>query len=251
MIKTTSDYSQFQLMEQNRDVSMENKKAKNLAKSMRQHGWLNSFPLMAKKRDGKLVVIDGQHRLAVAREYGIPVKYVIEDVEVDVAQLNDTSHAWTVVDFVNRYAKEGLDEYVELIEFSQRYGISVNMASGLLANTSTPGNVINKVKAGTFRITSRPMATSIAECYRALSIIHPAFNKNNALKVLFACFQVSYFDPSRLISGAEKRSAEIKSVTKMDLFFDLFEDLYNYNRREKHPLRFDAEQAMTERRVFK
>ena len=80
MIKTTSDYSQFKLMEQNRDVSLDNRKAKNLAKSMQQHGWLNAFPLMAKKRGNSLVVIDGQHRLSVAIEYGIPVKYVIEDV---------------------------------------------------------------------------------------------------------------------------------------------------------------------------
>lgn len=250
MIKTTSDYSQFQLMEQNRDVSMENRKAKNLAKSMQQHGWLNAFPLMAKKRKGKLIVIDGQHRLAIAREYGIPVKYVIEDVEVDVAQLNDTSHAWTITDFVNRYAKEGHKEYIDLIEFSERYGISVNMSSGLLCNTSSPGNVLHKVKAGTFRITNRPMATSIAECYRGLSVINPAFTKTNALKVLFACFQVPYFNPSRLLSGAEKKSAEIKSITKMDLFFDLFEELYNYNRKEKHPLRFDAEQAMSARKIF-
>ena len=251
MIKTTSDYSQFKLMEQNRDVSLENRKAKNLAKSMQQHGWLNAFPLMAKKRGGSLVVIDGQHRLSVAREYGIPVKYVIEDVEVDVAQLNDTSHAWTINDFVNRYAKEGHKEYVELIAFSEHYGISVPMASGILNNTSSHSNVVNRVKAGTFRITSRPMATSVAECYKELCSINPVFKKLNSLKVIFACFQVSYFDPSRLVSGARKKSAEIKSITKMELFFDLFEEIYNYNRKEKHPLRFDAEQAMAQRRIFK
>lgn len=251
MIKTTSDYSQFKHMEQNRDVSLDNRKAKNLAKSMQQHGWLNAFPLMAKKRGNNLVVIDGQHRLSVAREYGIPVKYVIEDVEVDVAQLNDTSHAWTINDFVNRYAKEGIKEYVELIAFSDHYGISINMASGILNNTSSPGNVLHRVKSGTFKITSRPMATAVAECYRDMCSIHPVFKKANSLKVIFACFQVSYFNPSRLVSAASKKSAEIKSITKMDLFFDLFEDLYNFNRKEKHPLRFDAEQAMSQRRLFK
>jgi len=250
MIKTTTDYSQFSMMDQNRDVDMDNRRVKNLAKSMQQYGWLDAFPMMVKKIGGKMIVIDGQHRLAVAREYGIPAKYVIENKDIDVAQLNDTSHAWTVDDFVKRYAKEGVADYVSLIAFSDHYGISVNMAAGLMNNTSSPGNVIHRVKNGTFKITSRPMATSIAECYQRLCAANKAFGKANALKVLFACFQVSYFDPDRLVNGARKRSSEIKSITKIELFFDMFEDIYNFGRKEKHPLRFDAEQAMKSRRIM-
>ena len=250
MIKTTSDYSSFSMMEQNRDVDMDNRKVRNLARSMQKYGWLDAFPLMAKKFRGKLIVIDGQHRLAVAQEYGIPVKYVIEEKDIDVAELNDTSHSWTVEDFVQRYAKEGLPDYVALIAFSEHYGIGVNMASGILNGTSSPGNVLHRVKTGTFKITSRPMATAIAECYRRLSEINPVLQKANALKALFACFHVSYFDPDRLIAGAERKSKEIKSITKLDLFYSLFEELYNFNRKEKRPLSFDAQEAMKNRRLF-
>lgn len=250
MIKITSDYSQFSMMDQNRDVDMDNRRVKNLAKSMQQHGWLDAFPMMVKKIGGRFIVIDGQHRLAVAREYGIPVKYVIENKDIDVAQLNDTSHSWTVDDFVKRYAKEGLSDYVALMAFSDHYGIPVNMSSGLLNNTSSPGNVLHRVKKGTFKITSRPMATAVAECYQRLCGVSNVFKKMNSLKVLFACFQISYFEPERLVRGAEKRSSEIKSITKIDLFFDMFEDVYNYGKKDKRPLKFDAEQAMKARRIM-
>lgn len=250
MIKTTTNYSQFHMMEQNRDVDMGNRRVKNLAKSMQTHGWLSAFPMMVQKRDGNLIVIDGQHRLSVAREYGIPVKYVIEEKDIDVAQLNDTSHSWSIDDFVKRYAKEGKEEYVSLIAFSDQYGISINMAAGLLNNTSSPGNVLHRVKTGSFKISSRPMATAVAECYQKLYTINPVFKKINALKTLWACFQVSYFTPDRLIAGAKKKGSEIKSITKIELFYDLFEELYNHGRKEKHPLKFDAEQAMKDRRNF-
>ena len=250
MIKTTTEYSLFSMMDQNRDVELNNRKVRNLSKSMQQYGWLNAFPAMVRMSGGKLIIIDGQHRVAVAREYGLPIKYVIEDKDIDVAQLNDTSHSWTVEDFVKRYAKEGLADYVSLIAFSDHYNIPVTMASGILSNTSSPGNVLHRIKNGTFKIISRPMATGIAECHARLSSINPVFRKMNSLKVLFACFQVSYFDPERLISGAEKKSGEIKSITKIDLFFSMFEELYNFNRKEKHPLHFDSNEAMRKRNVI-
>jgi len=152
---------------------------------------------------------------------------------------------------VKRYAKEGIQDYISLLAFSDYYGISATMASGLMNNTSTPGNVMHRVKNGTYKITSRPMATAIAECYKRLASINPALKKLNALKVLYACFQVSYFDPDRLVSGAERKASEIKSITKIDLFFTLFEDLYNFNRKEKKPLEFDARTAMRNRSAIK
>jgi len=36
------------MMDQNRDVDMDNRKVKNLAKSMQQYGWLNAFPAMVR-----------------------------------------------------------------------------------------------------------------------------------------------------------------------------------------------------------
>jgi len=103
----------------------------------------------------------------------------------------------------------------------------------------------------TGQITGWPMATAIAECYKRLAFINPALKKLNALKVLYACFQVPYFDPDRLVSGAEKKAGEITSITKIDLFFTLFEDLYNFNRKEKKPLEFDARTAMHNKRLIK
>ena len=47
------------------------------------------------KKGKKLYVLDGQHRLEVARQHGIPVKYTVVGAEIDVAKLNSTSTKWT------------------------------------------------------------------------------------------------------------------------------------------------------------
>lgn len=247
MIKTTTNYKLFSMMEQNRDVNLKDRKAKNLAISMIDYGWLSSFPLMAKKDGDRLIVIDGQHRLAIASEYGIPVKYVIENQDIDVAKLNDTSHAWTLPDYARKHAKTGNEDYQELLDYSEKYGISVAMSSGLLSGTGHPGNVLVSLRLGTWKIKSRDQAYKLANCYQRLCGANEVFKKINALKILWACFHISYFDPERLVNGAIKRSAEIKPVTKMELFYELFEDLYNFGKRDKQPLKFDAEQAMRDR----
>lgn len=247
MIKTTTDYKQFSLSEQNRDVDRNNRRARNLASSMLEYGWLDAFPMMVRAAGKRLIVIDGQHRFSIAMEYGIPVKYVIESQQIDVARLNDTSHSWVFEDFVKKHAKADNPEYQELIDFSSKYGISIPASAGFLANTSSPGNVTAKIKDGTYRIITRDQAYRLAECYAELCQISVVFRKVNAIKVLWACFQVSYFDPQRLVASARQRPHAVKSVTKIDLFYDLFEELYNFSRREKFPLKFDAEQAMRAR----
>lgn len=247
MIKTTTNYKQFSLSEQNRDVDLGNRKAKNLAESMLEYGWLDAFPLMAKKQGNRLLVIDGQHRLSIAMEYGIPVKYVTEKMNIDVAKLNDTAHSWTVDDFAKKFAKSGDSDYQELIEFSQRYGISISMSSAILAGTAHAGNVVVRLKSGAWRITNREQAYELAECYREICECNKVFAKLNALKVLWACFHVNYFDPSRLVASIQQRPHHAKSVTKLELFYEVFEELYNFARREKRPLKFDAEQAMKAR----
>jgi hypothetical protein len=248
MIKTTTNYNLFSLMEQNRNVDLKNKKAKNLALSMITYGWLSSAPLMAKQDGDRLLVIDGQHRLAIASEYGIPVKYVIETQDIDVAKLNDTSHAWTVDDYAKKHAKAGLEDYQELLDYSDRYGISVAMACGVLNSArSANGAAMAALRSGSWKIKNRTQAYRLANCYQRLCKSNDVFKKVNALKALWACMHIPYFDQDRLIHGAIKRSAELKHVTRLELFYEMFEDIYNYGRRDKQPLRFDAEQAINDR----
>lgn len=247
MIKTTTNYDMFSMMEQNRDVDLNNRKTKNLVDSMIEYGWLSAFPLMAKKERNRLVVIDGQHRLQISREYGIPVKYVVETQNIDVARLNDTAKSWTPIDFAKKWTKAGKEDYIELLEFFYANPISLTMCAAILANTTHFSNCSDKFYQGTYRIKNRKAAYGIAECYSALVGCSAQLKKNGSIKALWACYHVDHFDPKRLIEGATKRAASIKGRPNTEGYLELFEELYNFGRKTQHPLRFDAQQAMKSR----
>lgn len=246
-MKTTTNYDLFTLMEDNRDIDLSHRRTKNLAESMVEHGWIEAFPMMVKKQGRRLIVIDGQHRLAVAREFGIPVKYVVVDQDIDVAFLNSTSKSWTPFDYANRYAKAGDDNYVELVEFHYKYGMPITTCASILANTVRFGNVSDKFYSGRYKIKSRKVATDLAECYTSLIGISKKLKKNQAIMALWACFHVDDFSPSRLIDGADRHGGAIKNMGTMEGFLEIFEEMYNFGRKQRIPLKFQASEKMRER----
>ena len=44
---------------------------------MAEHGFVPFFPLFCRREGGKIIVVDGQARLALAEEMELPVYYVI------------------------------------------------------------------------------------------------------------------------------------------------------------------------------
>lgn len=247
-MKTTTNYDMFTLEQENRDVDLRDKETKNLAESMVEFGWFDAFPLMCVKKGRKLVVKDGQHRLAIAREFGIPVKYVVISGDIpDVAWLQQTSKKWKPKDYASRYAKAGNDHYIQLIAFFERYGIPLTMSAAILANTTTFANTSDRFYRGRYQIKSRRIATELAECWQELVDTNKVFKKLQSVKALWSCFHVDYFDPERLIAGAHRHGGAIKNMATADGFLELFEELYNFGRKGRAPLRFDAIEAMKSR----
>ena len=54
---------------------------------------------------------------------------------------------------------------------------------------------------------------------------------------------MDYFDADRLIENAQKYEKINREVTTTGGYLDLFEDMYNFNRKIKYPLRFDAQES--------
>ena len=73
-VMETSDYKKFELLPFNRDVA----RTRRLRASMLQHGWISAYPMyVVKQSNGQLGIKAGHRRFVVARDLGIPVKYVI------------------------------------------------------------------------------------------------------------------------------------------------------------------------------
>lgn len=249
-MKTTKDYGKFKFQTGQRPVNLETPEAKALRRSMRAYGFLPAFPMMVRRNgsSSSLVIVDGQHRFAIARELGLPVHYVIDDTDVDVTAINQGQRKWTLSDYIHRWSVQGVDSYLELTAFHEQYGIPVQICAAILAGTASSNNVRQAVMEGRFKIKTRELAHRVASSIQALAKINPRVAKKNSfVQALWACYFVDYFDDSRLVDSFRKRPDALQNAGDREGFLDMIHEAYNFARRSRVPLKFDAQEAMRQR----
>ena len=248
-ITTTKNYDLFTLSDENRNVDLS--RHRRLKESMQKYGFLSCFPI-ACTRNGvsALVVKDGQHRLEIAKELGLPVPYVIEDQDFDVAEVNCTSKPWTIRDYVEKHATNGNAEYIKAMQFAEEYDVPIGWAFGLLSGTASVGNVMRQIQEGTWKSKDRDFALDVATLYAALCTYAPRIK--NA-RLLWACYAVTVtpgFDRKRMMRCADKQREKLVPYSTRDAYLQMLEDIYNHGQRKLVGLRAAALQAMKQRNAI-
>lgn len=107
---------------------------------------LKYCPIIVVEKDGKLKVVDGQHRLEVAKQIKSNVWYVISDelTLYQIAKMNSNTEKWKGTDFINCYAAHGNPSYVKLKEFVNVYRCPLNVALQLLSKGTKIDNAGSK-----------------------------------------------------------------------------------------------------------
>ena len=128
ILRVTTDYSSFHIMDGNRGTSHKSK----IVKSIKAVGYVPS-PIICNE---KMQVIDGQGRLEACKELNLPVYYIVipglgikHCTSMNISQTN-----WSVRDFVNSHAKQGNKNYINLIRLMEKHpaaslGVVVSAAS--------------------------------------------------------------------------------------------------------------------------
>lgn len=246
-VNMTTNYDMFHVCE-NRPIN--EARHKKLRLSMQQYGFLKGFPIVC-VRDGKgrLVVKDGQHRLAFARLLRLPVWWIEEDVDFDIATINSTSRIWVLRDYADRFAQAGNKNYAEGIDFAATHKIPLGTAFAMLAGTISFGNIEGAFTAGDFKVKERGWAEMVAATYGPLTESAPGSKSQIMLLACMAVCRVPDFDPKRLAVGAQSNPGLLKPFAQRDEYLTVFEELYNHKRNAKNrvPLKFMAIQAMADR----
>lgn len=245
-IQVTKNYRMFERIEENRSLDL--KKHKKLRESMVKYGFLKSFPLSCLKNgNAKLIVKDGQHRLAIAESLGLPVVCVVDDIDFDVAEVNSTPKVWTLRDYAMKFAANGSEHYIEGLAFAETHGLSLGIAFGLLAGTVSWGNVKDTFYSGDFVTKDREWADKVASTYSATVNLSSHVKNTRFVEACMAACRVEDFDSSRFISGAERCRDNLVSYSTRDAYLAMMEDVYNYGRKTLLPLKVNAMQAMKDR----
>lgn len=130
-IKNTNDYSLFKSILANREI--DEKHVTKLAKSITRKNLLYIRPLIVNE---KMQVIDGQHRLAAAKQIKATVYYIkVEGLtKADISVINTAQKNWTRSDFINFYAMDGNVHYKQLAAFIDKYyWLAVSTVVGIAA----------------------------------------------------------------------------------------------------------------------
>ena len=213
-IKYTTDYNIFENVIGNRNIDKRNKKRLNesmVAYNMQQPILVGPLRLNA---DGsfKYPLIDGMHRLVVAKELGIIVPYVISDITneniIDELQI---SKRWTALDYCNKNAAKGSHTCIVALEICEKWYKETNgkfsIINGLtLLNDSYTVAIGNLLKKNTYKIN-----IGVADrIYAALNILKQ--NQNKRFNPFSAANSRAFKRLDAKVGGLDYK--KIKKITK-------------------------------------
>jgi len=167
----TEDYSLFQNVDGNRPLNKK-KIARIIAEIQGGNDILDEVPVLVKEAKSKLHVLDGQHRVQIAKELSRPVHYIIhkEDMSLyKVAKVNSNVEKWSDADFIRCYEKAGNTNYKRIREFHEQYGIAVGLCLNLLslgkmaAGSTNHDGIRHEFETGSFEVKKMKEARILAE----------------------------------------------------------------------------------------
>ena len=231
VIHTTTDYSMFSLLEENRNVG----KLTSLRRSMATKNMLNAFPLIVNE---KMQVIDGQHRLEVAKELGLQVFYIISsDVELhDVPMAAAAVSKWSNMDFCTHYAKKGVQPYAELLSILKMYpsvtfGL-LSVAFALSGNHGMTGHSVSSFRNGTWRGATLPyIRRTLDICNRVSPVLKKEAWRRYFVGAVGRLVRWEDFDEELLIKKINSFPTEVVQCIDIRKTLEMLQSIYNYRNR--------------------
>jgi len=123
MTHKTTNFNLFKLQSKNRKLIEKN--VFHIIKSIEQHGFFEAKPIIV---DENMIVIDGQHRLEACKRTNTPVNYSIVNGNADelMISLNMAQAQWKLEDYINLYAKNGIECYKEVLAVHEKYKFTIS-----------------------------------------------------------------------------------------------------------------------------
>lgn len=248
-VEESINYRMFELLDTNRDAV----KVKALMESMRQHGWINSHPMSVfRNGNGKLKIRDGHHRFDVAQRLGIPVKYVVDDDDATVYELDKCTNKWSLQDCLVSFCRSGKIEYIKVKTYCEETGISLSHAAAMLSGCSAgSGNYHESFRNGTYMVNKNSNHAALVKelTLHCKNCGVKFYNTSLLTMALSRIVRVDQFDISRMKTKIKLFSSLMERKANLEQYLDMLEDIYNRQNRQKIPLKYLAIETAKERSV--
>lgn len=236
-IYQTTNYDLFHLLPENRKVDQVH--VRKLVAMITQSNLLHIKPLDV---TADLGIIDGQHRLAAARELGLPVYYKIGQQlsEADITTLNVAQKNWQGPDYLHFWTVKGRTDYVALTKFWQRHPtLSFSNAKMMLGGSAN--NRAPEFRAGTWKASEEAykgeQAAVLVERVAAETPFKQAMHTGFVAAVYHCVANVEGFDAKVFLEKILKQPRTLVPCASHKQYLAMFEEIYNYQTRVENRLR--------------
>lgn len=221
----TDEYDAFKFYDLNRDID-NNYVSNKIKKSLLEQGWLPQFPMVV---DEDFNIMDGQHRFLAAKELKIkiPVKIAQGFTDEQMIAINNATKRWSDKDFIAYKAKKGDVAARKLVTLCNRYNFTARSAMrvvGIYTRTSLKESILNDFDFNR----AEKIAQQIIEI---LEILKEKGTKS--IEALATFTKHPDYDHERFINKLSSQQDRIHHCNTIGAFIEMFENIYNYNSRNK------------------
>ena len=207
---------------------------------MAKDGWWPNEPMSVYKSKGGFTINAGHHRLAAAKQLGIPVLFIVEH-EWDthrIASEGRTTSKWSLKDLVVNFASDGNPHYQRLLAAHAK-GIPLILAASMMhGHAAASSNVHPLVSHGEFKIKS---IKEIAEWVKLIDEFGsriPALKHRAFIQAFSRCLLTPCFDPETFTHKLRSNPTMLEKTSNADQSLGMIEEIYNFRSMKKIPLSF-------------
>lgn len=188
--------------------------------------------------DNNMRVIDGQHRLSVAKKLHSDIYYVIINDKVSlyqIARMNSATERWNGGDFLKCYIETGSKDYKILDAFVQKYKFNINTSVALLSKgTPTYGGdeMKNLFESGAFKVKELEKAEKIADLVIRFSSFH-YHNSREFIRAIYKLMNANKCDFNRLVKNFKEGEKMLDGPATYKQYIVKLEEIYNRKKTKR------------------
>lgn len=237
-IQSTKDYSKFQKMTGNRQL--DRKHFRKLREAVLRENQLSLHPIIVNK---DMAIIDGQHRLEVAKDLGVDIYYIQSDSVSDMHLIegNANQKSWDVENYIDFFAiKEQKPDYILLKNLMSESGLKPKAILTLVIGAISP-ILLDFLKTGKFAFPKFTNPKELIEFYLKFKVyvedkrIKPIamFTNFNFTRALRWIYLTSGFDTAVFFRKLDQKWFDLKPQRCAEDWYKLLITIYNFRNNDK------------------
>jgi hypothetical protein len=235
-VKSTFDYDSFVILDANRDVDEGH--IRRLQRQSEDVGNITFIQPITVNEN--MEVIDGQHRLEVAKERGDEVFYLIVPglrIE-DAVNMNVNHRSWTPADYAKSYSTQGNSNYQRYLDLREEFGFAHTQTVLAINGGEQPG-MQRAFRTGDMLLPEERME-GLRERLTLMADLQEALGHGMTGAVFAAMWRtinMDSYDHPRLLQRLEWQGSTIGSFSNTTDALRAIEDVYNYRYTDANRVR--------------